>query len=441
MMAFVVNDCLAANSTTNLPENIFNQLVQVRGDFAFYLMQQLAETRSTIPTVRSILGRTWDSIRTSGIDFELALSGGDASYYRSMLKILFLALRTHLADPSLPTPAKSVVGRPTAAQRQQKAASHQTHEMVLSILDLIVARGFRHLAAAVHDQPGSSSPEDIALITAILQTCLRIPGIEPHHPQITSLFADHGTARTATTLFSWCDQLAVDGDPIYGELSLLMLVELSSVPSFAEHLAHDGVLNQLTAAKIMSYFRRGVRPLAPDPTGQRLHTIWTRGILPLCLNLIDVIGPPLAADISSFLNGSDAQLAIAATNFDTASSAPAAGEPGKGCITLALASEAHSLALLYRILDAIRSLGAASGVLNGEVPELKWDARAVKEDVELLLQGRRGLRARIAPVGEAERDMACLKPKRDAAGVENRLEERIVSELEGVVGLLGGLGS
>ena len=260
-MARVVRDCLTANAASNLPEAMFTRLVQVRGELAFVLMQRLAEARSREADVRALLQVAWDSVRASGASFELALAAGDAAQYRSLLKVLFLALRAH------------VDAAPTRDDRPP--TSPETLDTVLAIVDGVVAQGFRQLVAAVHERPREASPEDIALVTATLQSCLRVPGVEALHDRIAARVADHGTARVATTLFSWADRLAVDGDAVYGELAVLLLTELSTVPRLAEQMAVDGVLPQLAGARIMSVFAKGgVSPL----TAPRLHAIWLRGV-------------------------------------------------------------------------------------------------------------------------------------------------------------------
>ncbi|KAI9814898.1 MAG: hypothetical protein M1832_005626 [Thelocarpon impressellum] len=411
-MAKVVKDCLRANAASNLPEAIFAKLVQVRGEFAFVLIQKLADVQSREPEVKALLQTTWTSIRSSGSNFELALATGDVGYYRSLLKVLFLALRAHLDPP---------VSGKTSSEAEAPA---ETLETVLAILDLIVARGFLDLAAAVHERPAESSPEDIALVTAILQTCLKVPGVEVQHDQIASRFADHGTGRVATTLFSWADRLAIDGDPVYGELAVLMLVELSSVPRLAEQLAVDGVLSQLGSARLMAAFQRGVSPL----TAPRLHSIWTRGIVALALNLLSAIGPAIAPEVVAFLNVYSAQLALASSAF-------ANGPQVR--LTLPAAAEAHSLALVSRILGGFRAAGAASGVLPTAIASLAgWDGAAAREDAEYWAQSARAsLRARLVPTTEAEREMLAAKPLGRVPGAENRLEERVVAELGGVVAL------
>ncbi|KAI9753145.1 MAG: 60S ribosomal protein L5 [Chaenotheca gracillima] len=441
ILARTVNDCLIANTTTNLPENFFDNLIQVRSDFAFILMQRLAEARSKEPEVKGLLKSTWSAIRSSGTNFEIALAGGDAAQYRSLLKMLFLALRAHLDSDVAQNQA---TGLHSSAKLAPKSASpSEIMRMILEILDHILGRSFRDLASSIHDQPETSSPEDIALLTAILQASLQVPGIERSHSHLRNVVAESGTARVATTLFSWSDQLSISassgpnsGDPIYGELAILFLLELSSVPLIAEQLAIGGILGHLSAANLMGYLRRGIHPI--DRRSQRIYSIWTRGLLPLCLNLLSAIGPPISREISSFLNQFSAQLALCSRALNS-KAIPSTEHPMAGSLTLAVVSEAHSLTLIDRILESFRTAGAGTGVLASEIPKLEgWDAAEVKENVDIWLQGRRLLRERIVPIGEREAELLKTNPTGGAAhgGCESRLEERIVVELNSIAGLM-----
>ena len=75
-------------------------------------------------------------------------------------------------------------------------------QTILSILDIIVARGFRTLVSFIHDSETSVLPDDVALLTAILQACLCVPGIEQSQTEILNIMAAHDaiiSARIAQT--------------------------------------------------------------------------------------------------------------------------------------------------------------------------------------------------------------------------------------------------
>ncbi|KAH0558656.1 hypothetical protein GP486_004694 [Trichoglossum hirsutum] len=461
-MARVVVDCLAANASADLPEAIFARLTHVRADFAFVLMQRLAEVHSTEPEVRAVLDAVWKTIRTSNTDFQLALSSGNATYYRSLLKILFLALRAHVEHGTATTAQASKQRQPGDSNEQpaqtgseKPKISASTTQLILEILELIVTRGFHELAAAVHERPADSSPEDIVLVTAILQTSLRIPGIEAIHPQLCQQVAIQGTARVATTLFSWSDRLAIDGDPVYGELSILFLLELSSVPLIAEQLATEGVLAQLANANLMAFIRRGISPFDSPP---RLHAIWARGILSLLLNLLEALGPSIATEVALFLNQFPNQLDAAVANWDnnntnttateppkppslataTTSSTSSAASPKKSPttthhgISLSMATEAHSLALLSHILTTF-STNNPSAV--GVIPPLKLKRAQLAEGLEVFLSHRRILAAKIVPMTPGDVELAGTP---GVGGMGSLLEARVVREMVEARALLSG---
>ena len=216
-------------------------MCQDRAEFALILVQRLVEANSTIPEMKGLLSAVWDTIRAIGPNFEQTLGSENGLYYRTLLKLLFLALRPHRA-PKTQDEFKS--SRPSALTQGTPVI-----QIVLQVLEHVIAIGLRELVTSIHDQPQDSSPEDIALITGILQACLQVSGIEIFHNQIVNLISMHETARVATTLFSWSDSLAIQGDPIYGELSILFLLELSSMSAMAEQLAIDGIVGHISAAK------------------------------------------------------------------------------------------------------------------------------------------------------------------------------------------------
>ncbi|RAL61825.1 hypothetical protein DID88_002888 [Monilinia fructigena] len=227
----------------------------------------------------------------------------------------------------------------------------------------------RGLANIVHENHEQSSPEDIALITGILQACLRIPGIEFHHPQIVTIMANCKTPRIATSLFSWSDQIAINGDPIYGELSIIFLLELSSMPVMAEQLAVDGVLGQISSASITSFLRRGnVSPFAEGAGIQRCYNIWVRGILPLILNLLHSVGASIATEVALFINQFPHLLSQSVAAFDAPESSRTTSISQPKHLCLSTASEVHSLALIVYILNGFRE--QLQGIQA--VPEVDW---------------------------------------------------------------------
>lgn len=425
MLAKVANACLITNSKNQPSEEIFASLSQTRAELALVLAKRLVQVGSTHDETKRLINNVWDNIRTLRGSFDHILVGSEIEYYRTLLKLLFLALRVHAAPENGSESLRSSILSP---------GSSAFIPMLLDIVKHVVASGLRELASSLHSATTStdstSQPEDLSLLTGILQTILRIPQVELNSATLVNIFTAASTVRIATTLFSWSDTLAVNGDPIYGELSMLFLLELSSIQPMAEQMAIEGVLGQIAAANITSYLQRGpVGPFVDSSGAQRCYSIWVRGILPFLLNLLDSVQMPISAEISSFLSAFPALLAQSTQAFETPETNRLLAKGQNKFITLSSCSEIHSLSLITYILNGFKSQTGGEGIVD-----LGWDAPAVNENVEWWLASREVLRERIVPMGEREVDLSRRKGKN---GQASELEEKVVGELLGVRDVLG----
>ncbi|KAI9372592.1 nucleoporin subcomplex protein binding to Pom34-domain-containing protein [Aspergillus egyptiacus] len=423
-MTAVVKSCLEANVNGVPQEAIFERIQQTRVDFAQNLLQGLVKRKAQGAEVFGLLGVVWKSLQSRRATYEDALINDDSEYYRSLLNVLFLALQFHIDSPSRSSPETL----------SKKAELSSDLGIVVEIVKIVVAQGFRSLTSYLHDQPEKCTPRDFATITAILQSSLQVKNIDRLYEHIVYHIADNDTVRHATSLFSWADQLAIAGDPVYGELSVSFLAKLSTIPMLAEHLAVEATLAQLSGCRLTNVLRqpKGFGPFDPVP---RLYAIWTGGILPLCLNLLyHVIRT--APEVAAFLNQFEGQLTRAAESFTSARIAVSSSTSTTRRISLTMASEAYSLALISFILGRLRKAGNSMGVDTQAIQNLKWDAAQVKEDIEELVERRANLRARIVATTENEIDMARQKPLNAASGAESRLEEKVVNELNATLACL-----
>ncbi|KAI9923832.1 hypothetical protein ASPWEDRAFT_40372 [Aspergillus wentii DTO 134E9] len=424
-MALVVRNCLVANTRDVPQEPIFERIQQTRVEFAQALLQRLVEVGAKGAEVFGLLAVVWEAMRTRRATYEDALVNDDTEYYRSLLNVLFLALQFHVDGPSRTAPETLT----------KKAEISSDLTLVVEIVKTVVAQGFKSLTTYLHDQPQKCTPKDFAILTAILQTSLQVKNADRLYEHIVFHIEDNDTARHATSLFSWADQLAVAGDPIYGDLSIAFLVKLSTLPMLTEHLAVEGVLMRLSTCRLTNILRqpKGFGPFDPVP---RLYTIWTGGILPLCLNMLyNVIRT--APEVAAFLNQFEGQLTRAAEAF-AAGRTTVTSTPAVRRISLSMASEAYSLSLICFILDRFREAGASVGVDAQSIQEIKWDKVQVKEDIEELLGRKQSLRTRIVATSDKEVEMLRQKPVNSASGAENRLEEKITNELKATLVCLGG---
>ncbi|KAL2068957.1 hypothetical protein VTL71DRAFT_15295 [Oculimacula yallundae] len=429
MLSAVVTHCLVANGQNQPPEEIFSTLSQARAYLALILCQRLVQAKSSIPEMQGLLPTIWKTIESLRGSFDRPLTGDDVLYYRSLLKLLFLAIRVHAEESS------SERGNLGASTR---ASSSATIPTILSILEHVVAKGLRELATSIHDSPADSSPEDLALITGILQSCLRIPGIELNHGQIVTMMVNSSAPLLAVKLFSWSESLTINGDPIYGELSILFLLELSSMPPMAEQLAMGGILSQIYSAGITAYFRRaGVSPFAESAGLQRCYSIWARGILPLLLNLLDAVQSSIAIEVAQFLNQFPLMLAHSEQAFDAPETDRIIPKGQTKYISATICSEVHSMSLLVYILTGFRE----ALVSTMDIPEVKWDAANVLENVLFWLQPSSAslLRSRILPMGD--REVEAVQKAKSAGKSVSSLEVKVVAELNGIKDVLGSVDS
>lgn len=425
LMVLTVVNCLRSNASSSSPEAIFEQLAMSRAELAFTLLQNLIKLKSSNSELKNVLSTAWGAFRAHETDVGLALAGESAEYYRILLKILCLALQAHAPDSE----------SNDANSHTNTSVPLSTIRLVLEIVRVVVAQGFRSLITILHDDSTRILPADIFLTVALLRTGLRVPEIEKHSTQLVFDFSDNQTARCASALLSWADQITIDHDPVYGELSISFLLELSSIPALAESLAVEGILTQVLSTNLIMYLRRD-RGAGPFDSRSRLYSIWARGILPLLLNILAAVGAPMAAEIASSLNSFPGQLARASNIFLYKTSTSA--DPTAGVITLSMVSEAQTLAAITTILDTFREAGPSAGVITTQIEEPTWDKIQVRDHIEGLLQRRTALRDRTFPSNEKEEAWVKQPPVSSAGGAQNRLEEKIVIELNVILSILDG---
>ena len=434
IMAAAVIDCLKSNMDNSLPQVLFERLCSSRADLAFTLLQRLVDEQSTVVEVKDIITIAWATLRACNTNVEAALSSTDADYYRMLLKILYLSIQFHTSVFS--TAAAASDNRPNSdAPLSSPPHSRTTIQTVLEILSSLIAQGFRSLTVLLHTSPIRVHPSDFSTLTAILRSCLQVPKVDQNSVQLLVAFSESQTARCAATLLSWSDQLASStfGDPVFGELSISFLLELSSNPTLAEALAVDGVLGQVLSTSIVGLLQsRAFTPRDPSP---RMYTIWARGLLPLLLNLLNAIGAPIAGEVAAAVNRFPEQLA---NSSDAFANNARTNNGAEGYVTLSMVQEAHDLALIVNVLGAIRDAGASAAICAGDVDEVTWDSAQLKEDAETCLQERRRLRGRIIAMNQKEEAWLQMKPLREGQGSENLMEEKVVDGLRQLVGILSG---
>ena len=430
-LAHAANKCLRANADANLDVPGMDEVVNIRADMAFVIISKLVGAKVENDTMRTLLTTTWDLVRSSPVDYDVATAAEDLRYYRTLLQILYLVIQPHIYM----SPART---EDFASQREagETNLDHLDPDVAATFVEIVakvIAPGFRALCGNLHTSIDLATPADFALLTAILRAILSVRGVEAVHPQIANIIASTSLIRGALSLYSWADQLAelMNQDPVYGEVAAMFLHALSTIRPVAELMAVEGVLTQLSSTNLSNYFRK-VGGKGPFDEPKRMFPIWTEAFLPLCLNLLDAVGPGIAGDVAAFLNEFPEQLRRAETALENV--APSRRNPHAGAITLGLVSEAHNLCVIGVILESDTLRGAAEGINPADVPTVEFDYRKMKDDAAGLMRQRTSLSSRIVAVGPREE---AWKAEDGGAGADNVLQAMIVKEIGQLMDAMG----
>ncbi|KAI1267282.1 nucleoporin subcomplex protein binding to Pom34-domain-containing protein [Xylariaceae sp. FL1019] len=419
----VAQQCLEANQEMEMQRHdqvVFVRLAESRVNLSLMLVQRVANSAPSPGDVAQLLAALWGTVSR----YQDPYAPQNISIYRTLLRLLYVTLRALIRSYSHVDFGASV--RDSLGNSLSAATISQS---ILGILDAVVAKGFRIVVSLVHDSETSVSNTDIVIINAILQACLSIPGIDQSQTQILNILATHDTVQAAVSLFSWADKLAVDGDPIYGELSLLFLLELSALPLIAEQLACDGLLNQITSASLAGHLRRpNVSPFADSVGPQRCYGIWAKGIVPILLNVLSALGATIAPEVAYVLNQFPHLMQSSIERLEVPRDTQSRSRLDRAFVTPLSVSEIHSLALITRVLSAFRTNNAR------DIPAVEWDSTTLLENVDWWLDHRKVLRDRLVTLGPREAEWKTM-PASDIEkknGSQSKLEAKVVDQLEAV---------
>lgn len=382
------------------------------------LVQRVVHSSPSAGDVAQLLNSLWATVSS----YQEPYTTQNISIYRTLLRLLYVTLRTLVQSYGQIDFNASV--RDSQGNSISPATVSQT---VLGILDMIVSKGFRTVVALIHDSDAAVSTSDILIINAILQACLCVPGMDQSQTQILNIMSAHDAVQAALSLYSWADKLTEKGDPVYGELALLFLLELSALPLVAEQLACAGLLDHITSANLATYLRRpNVSPLADSVGLQRCYSIWAKGIVPILLNMLSALGATIAPEVAYVLNRFPNLMQSSVDRFEAPGDNQRRGRRDMAFVTPLSVSEIHSLALITQVLGALRTNNAR------DIPAVEWDSAALLENVDWWVDHRKVLRERLVALGPREAEWKSM-PASDAdkrRGSESRLEAKVIDQLE-----------
>ncbi|KAK4952633.1 hypothetical protein LTR10_009439 [Elasticomyces elasticus] len=434
-----VKACLEANAHAGTDEPNNADILQLRADVAFVVLSKLVGAGCAKSAMKEILIRevqgegeqrrrepgAWDLVKMSPVDYQIATAPEDMRYYRTLLQVLFLAIRPHVYIPL----TKPLRGDGKALLSADIAS------VLVDIIAKTVIPGYRALCGNLHTEDlALALPADFGIVKSLLQAVFTVQGVGIAHLHLATVIADSSLVRSILSLYSWADQLAevMGQDPIYGEIAMSTLVTLSEVPQVAEQMALQGVLLQLSGASLSKYLRKpGGRGQWDEPV-RIFEGIWVEGFLPMCLNLLNAVGPSVAGEVSAFLNSFPEQLERAEEAFraDGAGTQYQRRQQHDGDVTLALAKEAHALVLIGLMLRSDTARAAAEGLAAADVVPLRYDLENARQEVGKLVRSQRSLADRIVPTNEREMAWSSL----DGDG---ELQRRVVLEVSKILRYFG----
>lgn len=432
-LAPIARRCLEANSEANTKApvhlQLFDTLSQSRTETALSLMQQLLRVKTTGSEVRELLKVAWESSLIENASYEKAMVNDDLTHWRTSLNVVLMALQFHLGkSKSAWRPRASTVG-PNQHSAASELLKHTTNigTQVIEIgkivigegLDTVVSTMLEAKQAELQRPPSARTEEEMAsatvglsdlrLILNFLTSILRHPRLPDFQAQLAQILISTGAIQSALRLYSFSHLLAgkeTEHDPVHGEIALRILVSLSSLSQCAEELAIEGVLSQLLTARITIALQRmpeGVSSLDARQHCASLYLIWSQGILPLVLNLLNTVGGPIASEVSNFINSFPSQLQKLNNAFQSRQ------DEGYGFLTLSLAKEVSTMSLISYILEDYKNAGASAAVDASRIQALSGfdDKRAglVSDLKEHMALEKGVLMRKIVPMTGSEETM------------------------------------
>ena len=436
VMVDIIRKCLLANAGPLPQEALFEGLLQSRQELVLGLFRALVGANARGINSLSLLDVVWRSIDAHDSSYENAISSAYIPMFRCQISILLLALQLRVQkvdkDNHENSPAKA------------KGTSSLAVSIPLEIAQKIVVNGLVALVAAVGQRPQSIHEvstivniddvgfEDFELILSVLRTILRLPSVPQMVSQLSAILVSAEFVQSCTSLYSWSHTLVTSNqNPVFGDLSLRILACASILPGVAEGLAVEGILTRISTARMTHFLRSqpgGVSHYDGHEAIRTLYRTWSQAILPLCLNLLVYVGRPMSAEVAVFLNQFPEQLLRASDAFagsDTENNLAVVS------ITLNLAQEAATLAMISHILQSYRLAGASAGVNTLEISPLQhYDDRSSDffQDVEDILEKDHAL-LRSRMIASNEHEVQWMhEPSADSRS-RNLLEEKVAQQL------------
>ena len=387
---------LAAGSQNQEGEAVFQALRKTQQRIALTNLQRLDQIPLSSAQAPRLLTVAWSALR-GPLLLEANCTEGDLEAHRFAMQSLIFAIRIQLRYQR-----SSASGSKMQEKRMRVNDEDSVGLIGCHIIEEVALKAIKRTVTSLHEEHPRALREEVGLIIVLLQTALKLEGMEQYYGSLSQTTVAQDVLRTIANLFSWSRNIDKDGSPIFGQYCSRLLLEMSSIPQLAEQIAVQGILGLLANASLMNAVRQGISALRSP----LVFSIWVDDIIPILLNVISAVGKPVAQEVISFLNQFQPQLEGSLGLWR---------DPEH--ITRGQVKESHLIIMLGKIFD---SFG-----LNGALA-LQLDTQQMTSGLLFLLEGRKtGLKGRVIPTKPEELAMA----QTEGSGGMNRLESQVYNEL------------
>ncbi len=363
------------------------RICTTRAVLVFNLLQSIKNRRRD-DHFGSILVLCWNSLFTGDPNYTEQIASNDRFYCQVMLRMAYFCFQ-RLDDIKLSQlPAKTF------------------HPAISGLFDTMVIKTFSKLINMA--KSGKLVSGEMDLVIALLQQILAINEVDIIMSQFVSIVNQSDCMRACLSLFSWSAKLIVEEEPLYGELALLFLLEISIIPDLAEQMAIHGIIDSFLESKVSEELQQGGVTSMDNPC---LHRIWAKGMLPLVINLFMHLDTRFANQTKTFLKIFWPQIQFALDSW---------AQPK--VVTLASVQET---AVIITLMTAMEQHP------NVNLEGLTYDKDALVENINYVTLHQKYLASLIIPITNDDKKLQSEKVE-----ASNQLNQTIVEKLREIVNIV-----
>lgn len=251
------------------------------------LIQRVDASAIQRPALEGLLQSIWRALSSARLALQQTLVSGNMDSPRLLLQAQYQCLRQ-------------------ASRSATTDDSNLSADLLrLSIFESYVCRSGRLIFLNFVKGAARDMLVDAELLTATSEIIVSDTKMKQYETELAIALESSNVTRAALAAFSTSEWSEAHSRYAVGEVAIEFLSGLSYVPALAERIASERVAVVITEGNIGQAIQRGgVRP----ETSPSVHRIWSKGILPLLLNLIRHMGARLVDETMGLLRNFERQI-------------------------------------------------------------------------------------------------------------------------------------